>query len=597
MPPALRENPGSDSGGEEENWYINPDDSSVFYDPDGNAHPLPPDHGLPPGKYIYDLSTGELIGPGGIRIPLPGVPGGDETGGGNGDGSGSEGSGGDEAGGNEGSGGEVGDGNDGGEAGSGNGSGGEAGGGSGGGRGNGTGTKDGQGSDGILVWDRNDGGNINNGTELFGDSTVLEDGSIAKSGFEALADLDSSGDGVIDASDENFSNLKIWIDSNGDGIATEDELKTLQEFGIKAIHLSPVSDGTMDENGNIIARTGTFEWEDDTLGLIGEMNLNADPMRNIPVEYLALPEDIAALPELLGGGLMHDLRQAIVRDESGILKGLLEDFIAETDEEARKAIPKELVFAWSGVEDINPGSRGGLIDARELEVLEKYSGSPFMGSDGPNPHAAAVPVLKQTYETLMGHFYRNLQRQTDYAGYFGALENFNIVAAIDYVRSNIFAKGMTQEESLVKLRELVWIMEDPAVSLENSRNQMTLLETILWFASNIGGVELIKSLADEIQHQKLMLGLKEGKNYIQGSGGDDTIIGANQDNLIYGGAGSDQIFGDAGDDTIIGGKGDDYIEGGGGKNTYIFALGGGNDTINDHVLNKYSYGLNSGGVL
>ncbi|WP_232507429.1 hypothetical protein [Neisseria weixii] len=46
--------------------------------------------------------------------------------------------------------------------------------------------------DGLLVIDRNSDGLINNGGELFGDSTVLKDGSNAAHGYAALAESDTN---------------------------------------------------------------------------------------------------------------------------------------------------------------------------------------------------------------------------------------------------------------------------------------------------------------------------------------------------------------------------------------------------------------------
>jgi hypothetical protein len=61
------------------------------------------------------------------------------------------------------------------------------------------------GSDGILAMDRNGDGLINDGSELFGDRTVKDDGSLADNGFDALSDLDSNADGVIDANDAAYA--------------------------------------------------------------------------------------------------------------------------------------------------------------------------------------------------------------------------------------------------------------------------------------------------------------------------------------------------------------------------------------------------------
>src|SRR5205807_105269 len=50
-------------------------------------------------------------------------------------------------------------------------------------------------SDGLLVRDCNGNGRIDDGTELFGDNTILKNGNKAPTGFQALADLDDNGDG------------------------------------------------------------------------------------------------------------------------------------------------------------------------------------------------------------------------------------------------------------------------------------------------------------------------------------------------------------------------------------------------------------------
>ena len=73
--------------------------------------------------------------------------------------------------------------------------------------------------DGLLVYDRNGDGIINNGSELFGDATRLKNGGTAAHGFAALADLDDNGDGKIDAADQAFPSLRVWRDLNQDGIS------------------------------------------------------------------------------------------------------------------------------------------------------------------------------------------------------------------------------------------------------------------------------------------------------------------------------------------------------------------------------------------
>jgi len=93
--------------------------------------------------------------------------------------------------------------------------------------------------DGFLVFDRNGNGTIDDGTELFGDSTPIFDaeGNVirkAVDGFDALANVDTNADGLVNAQDANWTNLRIWQDANSDGITDEGELKSLESLDIVA---------------------------------------------------------------------------------------------------------------------------------------------------------------------------------------------------------------------------------------------------------------------------------------------------------------------------------------------------------------------------
>ncbi len=67
-------------------------------------------------------------------------------------------------------------------------------------------------NEGLLVLDRNGNGQIDDGNELFGDYTILSNGRNAVDGFRALAELDENKDGVIDARDSAWSELRVWTE-------------------------------------------------------------------------------------------------------------------------------------------------------------------------------------------------------------------------------------------------------------------------------------------------------------------------------------------------------------------------------------------------
>jgi hypothetical protein len=80
-------------------------------------------------------------------------------------------------------------------------------------------------------------GEVSGVDQLFGDNTQGPDQKFSKQGFEALAKHDDNNDHLIDAADEVFSKLKLWKDSNLDGIAQPEELFTLEEKHVVLLDL------------------------------------------------------------------------------------------------------------------------------------------------------------------------------------------------------------------------------------------------------------------------------------------------------------------------------------------------------------------------
>lgn len=122
------------------------------------------------------------------------------------------------------------------------------------------------GGDAFLALDRSGNGSIDDGTELFGDSTP-QPPSAAPNGYRALAVFDTlaaggDGDGQITAVDSIFGALRLWIDRNHDGVAQSDELSTLASQDVVSISLDYVESRRRDRHGNelryasVVQRTG-----------------------------------------------------------------------------------------------------------------------------------------------------------------------------------------------------------------------------------------------------------------------------------------------------------------------------------------------------
>lgn len=119
--------------------------------------------------------------------------------------------------------------------------------------------------DGFLVYDRDGDGFINDGREMFGNGTYRYDGEghyvngfenagnlkRCESGYEALAQEDTNGDGVINHLDRNWSSFRVWRDLNQDGLSQADELFTLEDLGIAEINLGSQGGFVAQGDGNL----------------------------------------------------------------------------------------------------------------------------------------------------------------------------------------------------------------------------------------------------------------------------------------------------------------------------------------------------------
>ena len=114
-----------------------------------------------------------------------------------------------------------------------------------------------------LALDRNGNGSIDDGRELFGSMTLLPSGRLAHDGFEALAALDSNHDGVLDARDAAFTQLRLWADRDQDRRTGPGELTALSARHVESISLDYGSDARCDRRGNCEIERAPFTWRDD----------------------------------------------------------------------------------------------------------------------------------------------------------------------------------------------------------------------------------------------------------------------------------------------------------------------------------------------
>lgn len=113
-----------------------------------------------------------------------------------------------------------------------------------------------------LSLDRDMSGGIETGAELFGSGTRLLSGRRASNGFEALAELDSDGDGAITPDDARWAEIRTWADHDGDRMGSGYELGGLDDAGLVRIELSYRVDRVCDARGNCEVERASFVYRD-----------------------------------------------------------------------------------------------------------------------------------------------------------------------------------------------------------------------------------------------------------------------------------------------------------------------------------------------
>ena len=414
--------------------------------------------------------------------------------------------------------------------------------------------------EGLLAYDKNGDGIINGGNELFGDRTLMKDDkTLASSGFAALAEYDDNKDGKIDSNDAIYTLLRIWQDSDGDGIASAGELKQLVDLGIVSVGLSYSNTGVTDGANNIQVRTGTFTLADGSSRTVGEYLLNRNPVHSVDSSPIEISDSVALLPNVQGAGNVGSLHKAIMQDKSGSLHGLVEQFITEKDVAKREALTEDILTHWAGADSVDPKSRGDVFDARKLAVLEKFFGAEFQGS----PNANSAPLLKSSYTKLFEVVYVSLISQAQLKDIVNSVADDNDEISFEKAKQAIDA-AIAQDPVAGSglLGEFARAMKYYGLK---SGKEFAVLRG--YYAGKSAEYGRIIDFA--------------GEQVLRGTANGESLSVGDLYTLIDGDAGNDTLEGNAGNDTLVGGTGNDRLEGGEGNDAYVFSKGDGEDRIFD----------------
>ena len=257
---------------------------------------------------------------------------------------------------------------------------------------------------GILVDVTNANGTLNNGFTMIGSSTTNQNGNAqGQAGFTQLAALDTNHDGVINASDTDFSQIEIWVGSNGQ--PGSGHLETLAQAGITSISLNSTAVNTTDANGDKTLATSAVTYSNGTTGTLSDMNMSVNTSNTIDESAGTVNSAYANLPDVAGWGDVHNLQVAMALDTTGNLANLVTQYLAATPAEQPSLI-NNLIFTWTGVQnDPQETAYGFPGDTREIDALSQFVGAQYSNNSG-NPYlmtSAGLSLVQTAWNQLVNY--------------------------------------------------------------------------------------------------------------------------------------------------------------------------------------------------
>ncbi|MDM7953850.1 MAG: calcium-binding protein [Cyanobium sp. CZS 25K] len=416
-------------------------------------------------------------------------------------------------------------------------------------------------TDGLLVRDLDGNGAIDHGGELFGNNTLLPNGSKAANGFKALAALDENGDRFIDDLDSAWSTLKVWVDGNSNGVVEQGELQSLNQVGVLRLGVGFAESDFVDSHGNRHLQLGEFQASDGTFQSMHDVWFRVDQARTRWLHPLSLDEGISSLPNLKGMGSVRDLHQAIASDPSGELKLILERWIQGSGMQ-REALIDPLIFYWVGVASEQGTSNWSAIEGR-LAVMERLLAQTYrQGWLDPRPVGQSLTMLHRAYEAFRLQLEDQLILQTD---------------AWPILQHFVGSDGTFLEEpSSDELEQLTNYLDAQIGQIPDFLKLYRLGRALRALGDE--GKLILTRIQEYASSQEvpssIFLGLLSDHRLHQGSAPSNHLQGSDGQDLVIGGAGNDVLYGGSGRDWLMAGGGNDYMNGGVGDDVYVIGKGG-----------------------
>ncbi|WP_081337397.1 MULTISPECIES: S8 family serine peptidase [Pseudomonas putida group] len=341
-----------------------------------------------------------------------------------------------------------------------------------------------------------------------------------KDGFAALASEDGNGDGIIDARDPIWNQLRVWVDASHDARVDGGELKTLTELGITQINVRAAGTPGETRDGSRVLARGSF--------VIGGNTREA-----LAVDFLGDP-----------------VSSTTTRQGNGLRVTSSSDGATTTAYSSTSTQGEHLDATALGVNNLYGGSGDDRLSA-------SASGSWLVGGGGSNTYVGAAG--DDVFVISASDNPQNIQGN-------GGRDTVLIVGD-QGVELNMAKAGLTIAQG-GRGDDVIRSGGGAGVFIKGGEGNATLI-------GGAGNDVLVGGSG----HNTLIGG--SGKAVIYAGPNGDLIYASAGGSIIHAGGGNDVIHGGAGDDVIHGGAGDDVIEVGhgnaridGGAGTNLVSLHG-----------------------
>jgi len=499
--------------------------------------------------------------------------------------------------------------------------------------------------DAMLVIDKNNDDLINQADELSFSMWTTNPNDTDMDGLKAV--FDTNHNGLLDAGDARFMDMRIWQDKNGDGVSDAGELQTLTQANIASLNLNAAKTN-WSRGGNLINGFSTYTRTNGTLGWAGDVGLG----------FEAAGWQATTLSNFVkvsqSGGLTYGLSNTNTtmlvdlgaQGLDGVVGGNANDVLSAGSRNAvllEGGLGNDTLTGGAGDDWLNGGAGADSLagGAGDDTVVFDAADTYLNGGDGIDiamvngTTGVTLDLGATAFEAAVGAdgndiFYTTGTGRVILAGE-GGDDNLTGGVNSDMLDggkgNDTLAGGAGNDIYVFGRGDGVDRISDSVIG-QNAGNDCIQLGAGI-SASDLDaellGADLTLGLLDKnaagvaasllsdritISNQTNALSSIETVRYSDGSteslanwrygtAGADSLSGDAQANHLFAGAGNDFLAGGAGDDILAGGAGADTMSGGVGDDIYLVDSAGdtvtenlneGNDTVNASV--NYALGAN-----